>query len=442
MLPTPTRASRRHQVVLSLTPQGLRVLHLRRGLLGWRSAHEERLPIPPHQDEHSAIAPALVERFQQWAVPKDSHAYWVVTGDILGVVTPAPGSTAAALPFPAGEIRTHTDGFGSAVHGAAPAPLFWIHKDWVAELERITSHCGLQLIEIFARGQLFQQALGTSQRTLRALVERDGEECFLHIYATSGKLLRTRMLDGGTLADGQVLQSLLKIEALAFGTAGHVPDLEVVDTCGLLKEPWEGAILSTLPATSPQAGLVALWRSSIEGIAIRSVHQGLVRDLMLGSAALGAAGLLIVGGFAWHDGRLQEEITSTAARIKRQQPRVDSALAQRTQTLRMADAVQASDGTQKNVDAFDTFQRGLAVFPPAPATLQYLRATPDTLELAATGGEAAIQWMEKNPPLDFTPFSDFTPPDDVIQQKPDIHLQTRRNPAPQASPAEPQASKP
>lgn len=442
MLPTSTRASRRHQVVLSLTPESLRVLHLRRGLLGWRCAHEERLSIPPHEEDLSAISQALTERFQQWAVPKDSHAYWVVTGDILGVVTPAPGSSAATLPLPAGEIRTHVDGFGSAVHSAAPAPLFWIHKDWVAELERITSDCGLQLIEIFARGQLFQKALGTSQRTLRALVERDGEECFLHIYATNGKLLRTRMLDGGTLADGQALQSLLKIEALAFGTEGHLPDLEVVDTGGLLNEPWEGALVSTLPATSPQADLVALWRSSIEGIPVRSVHQGLVRDLMLGSAALAAVGLLLVGGFAWHDGRLQEEVTSTAARIKRQQPRVDNALAQRTQTLRMADAVEASEGARRNVDAFDTFQRGLAVFPPAPATLQYLRATSDTLQLAATGSDAAIQWMEKNPPLDFTPFSDFTPPDDVIQQQPDIHLQARRNPTQQASSAEPQVSKP
>ena len=69
MLPTSTRASRRHQVVLSLTPESLRVLHLRRGLLGWRCAHEERLSIPPHEEDLSAISQALTERFKPGLEP-------------------------------------------------------------------------------------------------------------------------------------------------------------------------------------------------------------------------------------------------------------------------------------------------------------------------------------------------------------------------------------
>lgn len=444
MLPTSTRAPRTHQVVLSLTPRCLRIVHLRRGLVGWRCAHEENLPTPEHHDELSAIAAALAERLQRWAVPQGCHAYWVVTGDILGVAAPPPGGGAAALPFPASDVRTHADAFGDKAAGTLPAPLLWVHKDWVAELERISTQCGLQLIEIFARGQLFQRAVGTSQRALRAVLEREGDENFLHIYATTGKLLRTRMLERDALSAPQTLQALLKIEALAFGTGAMLPELEVLDAGGLLGGPLEGFTTSKLSPVSPRASLMALWRSSIEGIAIRAVHPAAVRDLVLGSAAVAAAGLVIVGGFAWHDGQLQEEIAAANASIKRQQPRVDIALAQRAQTLRMADAVQATDSTQKHPDAFDSFQRALSVFPPAPATLHYLRATPELIELTASGGEAAAQWLAKTPAPEFGPFAEFTPPADLMQPLPDIRLQARRSPAAQQSPspAEPSASQP
>ena len=454
-----TRAPRRHYLLLSLTPQGLHVLHLRRGLGGWKRAHDERLVLSEHDNDLTATQTPLIQRLQDWQVPHGTCVLWVLAGDVMGVaLPPAGGAAGPVLPFLSSEVRTHADGYGDIPKGIQPQrPLLWMHKEWIAEIERFSSACGLQLVELFCRGQLFQPWVTQHPKALRLLIESDGSDHFLHIYAASGKLLRTRVLDDERARDIQnahALNSLIKIEMLGLSLTPGAPDsqMQLMLPAGLADRDAlnaQGTLdVATLPGRSPGDWLWGLWRSALEGIVVRPKHHELVRSLTLGSIALGVVGLLVLAGLAWHNNHLEAQISSDRTVVRRQLPRVEIAQTQRAQALRMADVVQA--GTQPSVqgDAFDTMLRGLAGFPPPPATLLYLQATSNLLAFVATGNNLSQQWLKDKPAEGFSPYTDFTVPASLASMEPAIHLQARRQPAadtartPTAPSAAPKASQP
>ena len=144
-----------HQLVLSLTPESLHLLHLQRSALGWRRVHQEQRPLPAGDTFLAELQTQLQQCVQQWRLPPLTRAHWVLAGDILGLTAPAqPGTPASALlPFAAADIRSQPDLFARSEHPA----LLWIHRDWLAEIERISEQCGLQLVELYARAQLLQR---------------------------------------------------------------------------------------------------------------------------------------------------------------------------------------------------------------------------------------------------------------------------------------------
>lgn len=431
-------ASRRHQIVLSLSPQYLYLLHFQWGLLGWKRKNVAQLALSEGEDFLTHIQTQLSKCVLQWKVPQDAYVYWVLAGDILGIV-PSDASDvglAAALPFGVGDTRTQPDLFSSKDRPS----LMWIHKDWIAEIERISSHCQLSLVEVFARAQLFQRNAARFNGVLKAVLEQEEHQYFLHIFATTGEMLRTRVLDQQNFPS---LQATLQAEfaGLSAGQSGEKPErAQLLAPAQLITLPseWHDFDCHALAPISHLNSLEQLWRSELEGIVIRSTHDDLVRGLKLWSVALGAAGLACLGLMAWHDGKLQRQIEDGRVLVRKDLPKVEAAKALKSATLKMADAVDAAKTTRENTNSMTAFTQILANFPPSPATLLYIRTNEHTLAFVGTGDESSVKWIQERTYPGYEPLIDLPVPDFLQSSQPIIHFQARKS-APNSNSAPPAA---
>lgn len=443
LLPPP----RRHQLLVSLAPQGLQVLHFRRGWLGWKQAHAHGVELPEGDAYLAAVQSTLHECSQQWNIPAGSEVQWVLAGDILGIVPPAPASSsesAPLLPFAANQVWTQTDQFSPS----AQKSLLWIHKDWVAEMERISAAVGWQAVELFARAQLFQAlALQGKDHVCLVLEGTAAEGYFLHILAPDGALLRSRVLETASVQDSEALAGLLRLElaALPEGPLGRsAPKMQLCAPASVLSalsdSHWPQA-RQALPERSLAARLAQLWRSSQEGIVLQATQQHLVHQINFWSIVGGAVGLLGLAAMLWHDGQLERQIEQTHEDLRQQAPKVEAAKRLKLKTLWMADAVQAAQAQDTASQTALPLSQVLAVLPPPPATLLYVRLDGQKVELAGTGDAAALQWLQEHPLPEHQPFTDMPVPEFLAEQ-PDIsiHLQTEKLPPDPPASAEPETA--
>ncbi len=434
-------ASWRHQLVLSLSPHSLCILHFYRGLLGWKRAHEMQVPLPEGDGFSSQLQQQLADCVTRWKIPPATHAHWVLAGDILGVVPPNTLGAGAppSLPFPASDTRTQVDAFG----GADGASLMWMHKDWVTEIERISSACRLDLVELYARAQLFQRMAAKQPASLRVVVETDASDQFLHVFAANGTLLRTRALEANDTHEH--LAQTLQVELAALGApADSAPGrpVQLSTPKGYAAEPqtWADYQHHVLPAASHSDLLEKLWRSDLGGIVVRHTHNDMVQALKVLSVGLGAVGLAGLALMIWHDGRLVRQIEEGRDRVRKDLPKVEAAKLLKARSLRMADAVQAVNTAREAPSALGPFSQLLAYFPPPPATLQYFSSDNGTVALVGQGHEGSVKWLQERPLAGFGPWTDFPVPDYLAASTPQIHLQSRKAPNPPAIAAQTPAS--
>ena len=438
--------------MLSLTPECLHLLHLQRGVLGWRRAHEAQCPLAAGDDFPASLQQQLQASVQQWQLPPETRAHWVLAGDILGLVAAQPPGTPAAalLPFLPSDVRTQPDLFART----GPAGTLWIHQDWLAEIERISVQCGLQLVELYARAQLFQReaarargAAGACKAVLEQL-EGPQPQNFLHLYGANASLARSRVLSASEAS--QNLPDILSAElaALAAQPASATADpspAPVLLTSQRPEPAQEGRAAEprwqALQPRSEADRLWQLWRSDIEGISVRATHEewlGTLKGLSLGLGLLGAAAL---AAMIWHDGQLQQQIEQDGSAVRRDRPRVEQARALKARSLQMAAAVQAARALQADNAALAGLAQISAQWPPPPATLLYLRSDAGGLAFAGSGDEASAQALREPGIPGYGPLTELPLPDFLSEAAPSIHLQAKRLP-PEAAPAAAAASTP
>lgn len=437
-----------HQLVLSLTPESLHLLHLQRSALGWRRVHQEQRPLPAGDTFLAELQTQLQQCVQQWRLPPLTRAHWVLAGDILGLTAPAqPGTPASALlPFAAADIRSQPDLFARSEHPA----LLWIHRDWLAEIERISEQCGLQLVELYARAQLLQREAARAGSALTVVLEPASAPTaepasapppgLLHIYGPGGALLRSRVLEGSERSSA--LADVLQAELAALpGPPPHEGAPAQLLSASQPPGDWPNLRWRALAALSEGERLWRLWRSDLEGIVVRATHEELSGKLKALSVALGILGTLALGAMIWHDGQLQQQIDEDSADVRRDAPRVAAAQALKQRTLHMADSVQAFEALQQGGSALDGLALLTRQFLPPPATLLYVRAEPGALAFAGSGDEASVQALRERGLPGYGPLQDLPVPDFLADSNPAIHLQTQKlPPQPPADTAAPAAA--
>lgn len=425
-------ASRRHQLVLSLSPHCLNVIHFQLGLLGWKRTNEIQIALPEGEDFLPQIQSRLAQCSRQWKLPPNTRAQWVLGGDILGIVPSTTSETGAgaALPFAANDTRTQSDQLSDSDHPS----LMWIHKDWVAEIERISASCQLDLLEFFARAQLFQREVARLSGAFKVVIEQEVDQYFLHIFGPTGAMLRTKILGG---KDTAALHPLLKAEIAGLGPVFDEPQqpqisllapAQLIDTFSE-SQGFECHVLDERP---PADLLEQLWRSELEGIVVRSTYEEVVQNIKLLSIALAIVGLIVTGLMMWHDGKLQQAIDDGRQLVRKDLPKVEAAKALKAQTLQMADAVQAAKIFRENTGSLMAFTQILANFPPAPATLLYVRTDENSLAFVGNGDQTSVKWLQDRVFPGYAPLTELPVPEFLESGHPAIHVQTRKAPAPPA----------
>ncbi len=422
---TSSSNSSRHQIVLSLTPSGADVLHLQRSLFGWKRIHQAHFDLPTGEVFFQALRQNLTTTISDWNIPPNVFAFWIITPDILGVISSSPGKTglpSSSLPFPPSTVKTQVDNFG----GEGSTSLLWIHNDWLSEIERISRDCRLLLVECFARSQIFQNFMSqASSSKIKILVEGNPDALCLHIFDDKGKILRSRIL---TSNNSLPLSSTLNAEISSIKHYGEENSktpislwtseeikIQLQDFASSNNWKFQKEFDNHLMSEN-------LWRSGIEGIVLRPTHQHTVRTLLLAAGAIGAAGLLVLFGLMWHKGILTELASEQESELRKIAPSVKKAKDQKALTIRMADLVRAGEHLEKANQATDTFIQLLTIFPPSPATLLYFHASPQKIELAGGGSESDIRKIKENPILGYTSFVEMPAPEFLAAKTSEIHL--------------------
>lgn len=385
-------AERYHQVVVSLSPRGLHAVHMQRGALGWRRAHAAQINLPEGEEGLVHARTELLRCAEAWKLPRGSRAHWILAGDILGIVlTASSDASQTALPFGSADTRTQWDLFGRSENPS----LLWIHNDWLAEIEQISGACGWELVEIYSRAQLFQQAVARLPSGLSAVVEKSDSVLFLHLFGPGAGLLRTTTLENHEASD---LTRMLSAEFEALASVpphtGLARRLFADPTVAALALGWEGVEVARLPAVPFFDRMEAFWKSGVEGIVVRHTEGELVRRINALSLALGVAGMAVLGALAWHNAQLQDDIAAAHAQERVEAPKLAAAKTIRSQTLAMTNGMQAVKKLQHNAVALDAFQLILANFPPAPAALLYARADASSLAFAGRSGPESLDWVK------------------------------------------------
>lgn len=367
-------------------------MHMQRGALGWRRAHAAQINLPEGEEGLAHARTELLRCAEAWKLPRGSRAHWILAGDILGIVlTASSDASQTALPFGSADTRTQFDLFGRSENPS----LLWIHNDWLAEIEQISSACGWELVEIYSRAQLFQKAVTRLPSGLNAVVEKSDGVLFLHLFGPGAGLLRTTTLENYETSD---LTRMLSAEFEALANVPPHTDLArhifAEPTVVALALGWEDVEVARLPAMPFFDRMEVFWKSGIEGIVVRHTHGELVRGINALSLALGVAGLAVLGALAWHNAQLQDDIVAAHAQERAEAPKLAAAKAMRSQTLAMTNGDKAVKKLQQDAGAFDAFQLILANFPPAPAALIYARTDASSLAFAGRGGKESLDWVK------------------------------------------------
>jgi len=420
-------AGQKHRLVLSLSPHSLSLLHFQRGVVGWKRVHAKTLDLLEGDEYLSQVQNSIAQCFLEWKLPSGTFAYWILAGDILGVIPPGHGevSASAALPFSASDTRTQPDTFT----GCQPCSLMWMHKDWVAEIERISTQCHLQLAEIFSRAQLFQNHVEKLPGRLKIVVEQVGNVHFLHIFNTGGMVLRTRVLEN---AEVTALYSVLQAEVAGLDSkteGGNTRSICLFASAELVNKAasWSNFDIHSLKSSIEDELIEKLWRSDLEGIVIRPTHGTVVRDIVLLSVGLAVVGLIGIGFMAWHNEKLERKIDEGRNQVRKDLPNVEAAKTLKTRTLFMAEAVSAANNFREKDEAMAAFTLVLANFPPAPATLMYVRTDEKTIAFAGLGSDESVKWLKERSFPGYEPLEDWVTPDFLESSHPVIHFKTRKS---------------
>jgi hypothetical protein len=424
--------SSRHQIVVSLAPRSALAVHFHCGLLGWRRRHEVQFDLPNGDDFFLTLQRNLLENISSWKIPSNSSVAWILTPDILGIVSnplasPEMSLSAPPLPFAQNQVRTQIDNFNES--GASS--LLWIHNDWVAEIERISRECNLQLVECFARAQIFQKNIFEKKSSgLQILIESASNAHCLHIYGNDGKILRSRILEEfqDISLSSTIAAEISSIKHRNRTSAPTPISVYLADSeIGKLQNFSDYKIVNRTNWGSAYSILERFWRSDLEGIVIRPIHQRTIRGLLVFSGVLCAIGLVLLTALVWHDGKLREISDTQTADLRRMAPEVKKADAQRYIALKNFDFIKAAKQFEEEYNATETLSQVLAVFPSPPATITYFHASPQKLEIYGQGSEADVVKLKNSPISGYSEFTESPAPESSQEIHSGIHLQAKRS---------------
>ena len=364
--------SRDQHVFVSMTSSGLDVALYKSGFLGWREAAFANVPLDSLGDDLALVKLGLSNVIDGWHIPSQTNVSWVLPPDIVGVVhnkTEARDGPELnqVFPFTRDDISVSKAWNGRDLSTS----ILWVHKDWVAVLQRISQTVGLQCCELFTRAQLFSAFMPQSSRAHGVLIDAVRGESFLHIFNGNRELIRSKNLGSGHAV---LLNAALERELAAIGgsVASHMYCVGTHPQ-DLLREAGQGTnqVFCELQTETPSRTLRIVALSLQRGIEVGSANDAkAVKTIGLLSAVAVGIVLTTLVAVLWHDSELKTQIAQQRTNVRKDLVLYEEAKTLRLDAMRFAKAIELKNQFTNQPESFRVLADALGTLEPN-ATLHY-----------------------------------------------------------------------
>ncbi len=390
--------SRRQHIFVFLTASGLSVVQFQRRFTGWVCLHSSNLVLAEASQDFSEILIKLRDTTADWKIPTATWVSWIMPGDILAVLQYCKPKDQVAdisnlFPFESKDI--HISDFSES--SDKPQSIYWIHKDWVTEVAKVSAELGWVCDEIYTRAQLLKGVLPKGVNQFRLLLEGEDSEKHLHIYASNGSIVRTTQVVATGPED--VAKTIRReMGAVAAQSSGgfqlFVHNLPVQST-GLSPDEMPVQLLAGLDFESLAARLIS---SAETGIEVRPTFGALVNRINAYSLGFAMVGSLLLALMVWHDSVLQTEVEGSRRQARTDTARYQAAKLARRESVKMAEAVKLKASIVADPPVFQPLADIMSVLSP-PSSLSLYEKNAVVVRIAGLNGkpEALKLLLEQNP---------------------------------------------
>lgn len=422
--------SKPHRIMIALSSAGLTVAHLRRDFSAWVLLHVGKLDLPEDQQDFNEIPAKIRALTKGWKIPNAKNnttwVSWILPADILAVSrgeltthTTPQEAIASRVPYALNELKLSD----FSARSKNPQTVYWMHSDWVQAFQQTAQAMGGVVDECYSRAQLFLSILPkTIKKQHRILLESDGINRYLHIYAANGDVLRTTKFNALQTRDAAALVDAVRREMVLLQTIDDAQNADNTDATEdaddenhkkvkkSVQSPVTPAVyglnikipelrselgLKELTECAPETLFLPLLKSWQTGVEIQATYEPLLNRANAWSLGWAVIGCALIGAMVSHDDELKTQIDDQRFELRRLTHNYQNAKAIRRDTLRMAESVDMKNHFAEGAPAFQPLAEVvMALNPPntVPTRLNFYEKTGSTIRIEFTGGKlSAIQ---------------------------------------------------
>ena len=392
-----SRFSRQQYVMVTISAANLIVAQYRRNFSRWVCLRSAEVPLSEIDQGFAGIQSQLKQLTASWEIPNGTYVSWVLPSDIVGAFNFCKQNDVATeisnlSPFSLSDLKLSD----LKKNNETQQTIYWIHKDWINEIARISKELNWICVEFFSRAQLFIKVFPIQTPGYKLLLEGRDSDVFFHIYTSAGALLRTTKAKAN-LSDGMVAFIKKEIKSLPARTADDLR-LFVFNTNPELAQSLEKDFkVVQLPSSASTALMSQLLFSAEEGVELSPVYDALVRRVNVFSLILVISASIMFGIAVWCDEVTQSDIDRYRSQLRKEATRFQAGKYLLADALKMADAVKEKDSIVVEPSSFKLLAEVLPMLP-IPASLSYFDQNGRTLKIAGvqSGSDAIKLNMEKN----------------------------------------------
>jgi len=392
-----SRFSRQQHVMVTISAANLIVAQYRRNFFQWVCLRSTQVPLLEIDQGFAGIQSQLKQLTASWEIPNGTNVSWVLPSDIVGAFNFCKQNDVATeisnlSPFSLSDLKLSD----LKKNNETQQTIYWIHKDWIKEIARISKELNWICVEFFSRAQLFIKVFPIQTPGYKLLLEGRDSDVFFHIYTSAGALLRTTKAKAN-LSDGMVAFIKKEIKSLPARTADDLR-LFVFNTNPELAQSLEKDFkVEQLSSSASSALMSQLLFSAEEGIELSPVYDALVRRVNVFSLIIVIFASIMFGIAVWCDEVTQSDIDLYRSQLRKEASRFQTGKYLLADALKMVDAVKGKESIVVEPSSFKLLAEVLPMLP-IPASLSYFDQNGRALKIAGvqSGSDAIILNMEKN----------------------------------------------
>jgi len=391
---------------------GLEIALFQRKLAGWRVTREARLTWKESRDSETfseKVQAVLRPILLAWGVPPQTTVLLVPPTDVGGIVSAThPGkledgpaacekALASRLPFAIRELtyawKQAPAKDGKGTHLA----IYWLPKNWVADVRAVLGRLGLRVDEIYSRAFLYSTTAHANPLDW-VLLEQHDALLNGYLFRADGLPVASFTLDNAR-ADTHTVSQRLAMAIHDF------PDTASVYASGLpaplhvvCLRKWPDQTVKPLQMQHIAERAFVRWHAGDEGIWITPEPQLITAKLtpwLIGAAVITLA---VVIGFSWHERALGKEVTQLEASSERLRPGYRIASSKQRELFALQDTLGRIERFEKSPSPLSSYALITEQLPEKSWLLHYdYQPKQISIEGYGSTSDAVVKAFDKTP---------------------------------------------